>query len=177
MKFLIQKHGAGLLLLIFFLPLLLGCPYESGVPLSKSSKAKIDTELLGKWENTEKGEPAIIIRQFNDNELLLLGIEDGDAQHEGLRAFTTVVKGDRFLNVQEIRASGEERGWYIVRYTILGETLTVQTVDDKLISNPPTTSKALYGFVKKNLCNKELFGDDPAMVFQRVRSKDGGAKK
>lgn len=172
-----KKHNVCLLLLVLFLPLLLACPYESGVPLSKSIKAKIDTELLGEWENTKRGEPAIIIQQFNDNELLFLGREDGNVQPEGLRAFTTVVKGERFLNVQEIKISGKGQGWYIVHYTILGETLTARIVDDKLIAKPFATSKALYAFVKKNLCNKELFGDDPAMVFQRVRSKDGGAKK
>ncbi|OGP56422.1 MAG: hypothetical protein A2Y65_11525 [Deltaproteobacteria bacterium RBG_13_52_11] len=166
----LRRYSIGLLLLVFIMPFLWGCPYESTVPLEKSCKAKIDTELLGEWKSTEKGESVTMtFQQFNDHEILIMGTEDGKIQREVIRAFVTVVKNERFLNAQEIKASSEARGWYIVHYAISGETLTAQVVDDKLITKPFTSSRTLYKFVKHNLQNEALYGDNSAMVYQRVR--------
>lgn len=159
----------GVLSILLILPFLWGCPYESTVPLDKSCKAKIDTALLGKWQSTEKGESfTMIFQQFNDHELLVLGTEKGKVQPEAIRAFVTTIKDEHFLNVQEIKEPFDKRGWWLVKYTISGDTLTAWTVDDKLFTKPITSSRALYRFVKKNLGNKELYGDAPT-VLQRVK--------
>jgi len=159
----------GVLAILFILPLLCGCPYESTVPLSKVSEAKIDPALLGGWRNTDQAEPfTMIIQQFNEHELLIMGIEDGEVQQEAARAFVTVIKDEQFLNVQELKESYDERYWHLAKYTISGDTLTVWTVDDKLFTKPLTSSKALYRFVKKNLHDKALYGDGAPMVLQRV---------
>jgi hypothetical protein len=160
----------GVLAILLCLPVLWGCPYESKVPLDKSCKAEIDTALLGEWRSTEKGESfQMTIQQFNDHELLILGTEKGKVQPEAIRAFVTTIKDEHFLNVQEIKDQPEKRGWWLVKYTISGDTLTAWTVDDKLFTEPITSSRALYRFVKKNLLNKELYGDAEPMVLQRVK--------
>lgn len=160
----------GVLPMLLILPFLWGCPYESKVPLDKSCKAEIDPALLGKWQSTEKGESfQITIQAFNDHELLILGTEKGKVQADVMRAFVTMVKDERFLNVQEIKEQLDKRGWWLVKYTISGDTLTAWTVDDKLFTAPTTSSRALYRFVKKNLGNKELYGDAPPMVLQRIK--------
>jgi hypothetical protein len=160
----------GILAILFILPILCGCPYESPVPLSKVSKATIDQALLGEWKNTEEGEPyTMVIRQFNDHEFLIMGMEDGEVQQEAMRAFVTVIKDEQFLNVQEIRAPGKKRSWLLVRYTITGDALRAWSVDDELFTKPVTSSRALYRFVKKHLHNKALYSSDAPMVFQRVR--------
>ena len=160
----------GVLAILFILPLLCGCPYESSVPLSKVSKATIDPALIGEWKYTEAGESfTMIIQQFNEHELLIMGIEDGEVQQEAGRAFVTVIKDERFLNVQELEESYDERIWYLAKYTISGDTLTAWTVDDKLFTQPVTSSRALYRFVKKHLGDKALYGDDPFLVLKRVR--------
>jgi hypothetical protein len=162
-------RNMGILLFLFILPLLWGCPYESDVPLSKSSKAHIDQALLGAWENTTEGELfTIIIQQFNDHELLIMGVEDGEVQQEAMRAFVTVVKDEQFLNLQDIENSYDERVWHLVKYTISGDTLMAWTIDDKLFTKPCTSSRELYRFVKQNLQNKALYWSDSPMVFQRV---------
>jgi hypothetical protein len=166
----LRRYSIGLLFVLSIMPLFWGCPYESTVPLDKSCKAKIDAELLGEWRSAEKGKPStIIIQQFNDHEFLVTATEDGKIQRELIRTFVTPVKDERFLNVQEIKASGEERGWYIVRYAISGGTLTTRVVDDKLITKPFTSSRALYKFIKQNLENEALYGDNSPMVFERVK--------
>jgi hypothetical protein len=163
-------RSLGVLAILFILPFLWGCPYDSKVPLGKSCKAEIDPALLGEWRSTEKGESfQITIQAFNDHELVILGLEEGKTQCEGIRAFVTTVKDERFLNVQEVKDQPDKRGWWLVKYTIAGDTLTAWTVDDKLFTEPITSSRALYRFVKKNLGNKELYGDAPPMVLQRIK--------
>ena len=160
----------GILFFLLILPLLWGCPYESEIPLSKSSKAEIDQALLGAWKNTAEGEPfTMIIEQFNEHEFLLLGMKDGTIERDMMRAFVTVIKHERFLNVQEIKEAYDTRGWYLVHYAISGDTLTMRIVDDKLFTQPFTSSRALYSFVKKNLRNRDLYGDDTPMILQRVK--------
>jgi hypothetical protein len=162
-------RNIGILFFLLILPLLWGCPYESTVSLSKSSKAEIDQALLGAWKNTAEGEPFImIIEQFNEHELLIMGIEDGEVQREVMRAFVTVIQDEWFLNVQDIDVPPDKRVWYLAKYTISGDTLTAWTVDDKLFTKPMTSSRALCRFVKKHLDDKALFGNDSPFVLKRV---------
>jgi hypothetical protein len=161
-----------LFILLFILPFLWGCPYESKVPLGKSGKAPIDTALLGVWKNTEQEKPfTMSIQQFNDHELLISGAElkNGTCQAEAIRAFVTIIKDERFLNVQEIKGESDKRGWWLVKYTISGDTLTAWTVEDTLFTKPATSSGALYRLIKKNLRNKDLYDTDNPLVYQRVR--------
>jgi hypothetical protein len=160
----------GVLAVLLILPFLWGCPYESKVSLGKSWKAEIDAALLGVWRSTEKGESfTMTIQPFNEHELLILGAEKGKIQPDAMRAFVTTIKDEHFLNVQEIKDQPDKRGWWLVKYTISGDTLTAWTVDDKLFPKPITSSRALYRFVKKNLGNKELYGDTSPTVLQRVK--------
>ena len=167
-----RMRNLGILLFLLILPFLWGCPYESTVPLGKSSKAEIDQALLGAWKNTTEGEQfTMIIEQFNDHELLIMGIEDGKVQQEAMRAFVTVIKDEQFLNIQEIDESYDERGWSFIKYTISGDTLMAWIVDDALFTKPFTSSRALHSFVKKNLHNKNLYGDDTPMILKRVEDE------
>jgi hypothetical protein len=165
-------RNMGILFFLLILPLLWGCPYESNVPLSKSSTATIDTALVGDWKNMEEGEPfTMIIQQFNDHEFLLLGMKDDKIERDVMRAFVTVIKDERFLNVQEVEGPPDKRGWYLVHYTLSGDTLTMWIVDDKLFTKTFASSRALSSFIKKNLHNKDLYGDIPPMVLQRVEEE------
>jgi hypothetical protein len=167
-----KKSLSGVLFIVCLLPFLWGCPYEAQVPLGESGKAPIDRVLLGQWKSTKQGESfTMTIQQFNDHEFLVVGAElkDGTCACEAIRTFVTLIEGERFLNVQEIKAGSEPRGWWLVKYTISGDTLTAWPVEDKLFTKPVTSSRALYRFVKKNLRNKDLYGTDFPMVYQRVR--------
>jgi hypothetical protein len=162
-------RNLGILFFLLILPLLWGCPYESTVPLSRNSKAEIDQALLGDWKNTDQAEPfTLIIQQFNEHELLIMGAEDGKINRDVMRAFVTVIEDERFLNVQDIDVPPDKRVWYLAKYTISGDTLTAWTVDDKLFTKPMTSSRALYRFVKKHLGDKALYGNDSPFVLKRV---------
>jgi hypothetical protein len=64
---------------------------------------------------------------------------------------------------------GEKRGWYVVHRAISAKTLTTRLVDDELIKKPFTSSRAIYKFIKKNLDNEDLYGDNTPMVFDRIK--------
>jgi hypothetical protein len=164
-----KMRNMGILFLLLILPLLWGCPYESAVPLGKVSAAVIDQGLIGKWQHTAEGEQfTMIIQQFNDHELLIMGIEGGEVQPEAMRAFVTVIKDEQFLNIQEIKESYDERDWFFVKYSVSGAFLMAWTVDDKLFTKPLTSSRAFYRFVKQNLQNTALYCSDSPMIFERV---------
>ena len=166
-----KKSLVGVLFILCLLPFLWGCPYEAKVPLGKSSQAPIDTALLGEWKNAEQGEPfTMTIQQFNDHEFLIFGAElkSGTCNCEAMRAFVTMINDERFLSVQEIKGQSESRGWWIAKYIISGDTLTAWVIEDKLFTEPVTSSRALYRFIKKNLHNKELYGDVSPTVLRRI---------
>ena len=174
----LRKQSLGLLLLVLSLAFLCGCPYSSDVSMSKSSKAKIDKELLGEWkfaDEKEQGSGTISIRQFNDHELVIYLLVEheskgGEIECEIYRAFVTVIENENFLNFQEIEASPQSRSWTIVNYIISGDTLKYRLVGDKLfnkLKKPITSSRALYRFVKRNLHNKDLY-DGGFQVLKRV---------
>jgi len=166
-----KKSLSGVLFIVGLLPLLWGCPYEAKVPLGEGSKAPFDAALVGEWKNTEQGGSfTMTIQQFNEHEFLISGaeIKKGTCECEAMRAFVTMINDERFLNVQEIKGQSEVRGWWIAKYIISGDTLTAWVVEDKLFTEPLTSSRTLYRFIKKNLHNKELYGDASPMVLQRI---------
>jgi len=153
---------------------LCGCPYQSDVPLAPSEKARIDTTLIGEWLFFSEGEEQeahnadtrMSITAFNEHEYVIAGQEDGEIELS--RAFVMEVAGHRFLNVQEIKDYGAERGKYsLVEYQADGsDTVTLRVVEDTLFNDPVNSSRKLHKFIRKNINKEELFGD--RMVLKRA---------
>ena len=151
------------------LVLLTGCPYESAVPLSRPGLAKIDKELIGKWraEDKESKESEILtISRFNDRELLIV-IEDGKGEVATLRGFVTFIGDEKFLNVQEMREPYKDRKWMFANYSIQDCSFTYRLVDDSLLKDKAKgglSQKKLYAFIKKNIANKEIYGEPTTLT-------------
>jgi len=153
---------------------LFGCPYQSDVPLAPGEKAKIDTTLIGEWlfffegeeQEAENADNRMSITAFNEHEYVIAGQEDGKIELS--RAFVTEVAGHRFLNVQEIKDFGAERGKYsLVEYQADGsDSVILRIVEDTLFNDPVNTSRKLHKFIRKNINKEELFGD--RMVLKRA---------
>ena len=158
------------LLLLF----LCGCPYESKIPLSISSQAKIDKELIGDWKiestNGEKISGGITFYPFNDHEFVVgvWEILKGKDYIDLFKVFVTTIDDTKFLNVQELNRSPTERGWLFFKYSISGGNLTLRGVYDTLFKQKITTSKTLRKFFKDNLGNKELYNKDGKVVLKRI---------
>ncbi len=153
--------------MFLLIPLLLsGCPYESRIPISLPAKAMIDKELIGKWKYVNKEghtEGMVTISMFNDHELLIVLKDEDKNNSEMLRAFVTSIGKEKFLNIQEMKGTYEDRTWMFVNYSIANCTLSYRIVDDELIKKNQknlSSSKKLYRFIKGNLSNNNLYGDE-----------------
>ena len=152
---------------------LCGCPYESEFPLSPSSEAKIDKELIGKWKfqsEKEQQSGTITIYLFNEHEYLILLKEEGEEGIDLVRAFGTTIDGHKFLNTQDINSkNGEEREWYFVNYSVFHGKLVLKYVEDRIFENKViNSSQELYKLMKENLDNKDLYDENDKKIFSRV---------
>ncbi|MFZ5906784.1 MAG: hypothetical protein ACOYVJ_05175 [Nitrospirota bacterium] len=158
-------------LLVVFSIMLCGCPYESEFPLSSPDTAQIDRELIGNWKYGAPGETeaaTLSIYPFNDHEIIIMSPE-GNRKIVAYRAFATCIQGEHFLNVQEIGPSGDAGHWLFVGYSIAGNRLTIRILEDTLMNNRDLeTPEALSEFIGENLKDKDLFGGDSEMVFERL---------
>ena len=153
-----------------------GCPYESEVSLSRIEDAGIDKELLGKWyyrNADQKDSGSVTVSIFNEHELLVVIQEDGKEEDDLYRAFSSMVDGERFLNVQEISTSSKKRKWTFVNYAVAGDALTVRIVEDKLFKGKIHSSGALHAFIRSHLKNRDLYADNDKKILKRARGEDG----
>lgn len=122
---------------------LLGCPYDSKVPLGPSSEGRIDPALLGAWSCKGEGSDRMTLGvvAFDDTQYVLdLHDKDGGGP---FRAWSTQVAGATVLNVQELDKPLAQRGFTFVRYTIDKETLLLRVAEDKLLKDLPENAAAL----------------------------------
>jgi hypothetical protein len=125
--------------------LLYGCPYDSEVPFGRSDVAHIDKALVGNWlyrNNDQKESGIVTISPFSESELLIVVREEGKSTHDFYRAFVSVVDGEKFLNIQEIKPTNDKRSWMFVNYSVANSELTIRIVEDKLFKETSTAATA-----------------------------------
>jgi hypothetical protein len=152
--------------------LLFGCPYDSEVPLGRSELAHIDKGLVGNWlyrNNDQKESGIVTISPFSESELLIVVREEGKSTHDFYRAFVSIVDGEKFLNIQEIKPTDEKRSWMFVNYSVANSELTIGIVEDKLFKDKIASSIALNDFIQANIKNRDLYGSDGGSVLKLVR--------
>ncbi len=166
-------------LVISFIFLLTGCPYESEVSLGSPQKTKIDEMLLGRWKPIRDGEKPsgfLTIYAFNKHEYLIIAQDLGESAVMLMRAFGTVIDGEKFLNVQDLKSTDVKNNkWLFVNYSVIDDRLKYKVVDEKLFTSKYTSTGKLVVFIRKNLRNPDLYGDNTAEVLQRLypKSKNG----
>ena len=162
-------------LLICLTPLFLsGCPYESDIPLGSPYDAAIDQSLIGNWrldtpETEDEAAGILNICAFNDHELVITAEQEDKKGVEILRAFTTRIGGQSFLNVQSIEPGCKQSTWLFVNYGFADGRLTLRIVEEDLFEGKEMTSSAdLAAFIKENQSNKKLYDGDADMVLVRL---------
>jgi hypothetical protein len=160
--------------------LLYGCPYDSEVPLGQIQSAQIDKTLVGNWlfkSNDQKESGVVTISPFNEKELLIVVREEGKSPHDFYRAFVSIVDGEKFLSIQEVRPKNEKRSWVFVNYSMANGELNFRIVEDKLFREKFASSSALQDFIRANIKNRDLYAGDggPVLKFApEVPSKPAG---
>ena len=156
------------------------CPYESEFPLSKCNEATIDKQLIGQWKlEAKEGEQAgiIMIHRFNDHEYLISAKGNDESTAMLMRAFGTIIDGQKFLNVQEISKPGEKkRPWNFVNYSVSEDKLVYKVVEEDLFEKKFFTSpETLYTFIKENLNRKELYDQEDEQTLHKIITQSGSS--
>jgi hypothetical protein len=142
--------------------LLVGCPLVSDYPLSDPKASSIDQSLIGKWkaENPDPKDQGIFtFLPFDEHELVGFTRGDEPGSTEAIRAFTTEVEGERFLNARELGKASP--GWYLLRYRIEGSKLLMRLVDEGLFHGASISSSAqLLDFIRQNVANPKLYAPE-----------------
>jgi hypothetical protein len=173
------KHFLQLLSMAAFCLLLTSC-FDSKVPLSDPGKSNADQRLAGIWRlRNDDGSvtyyhigrvrgrlPASVMRMA-----WILHKTDGTMQQlDELLVFPTTIGDKTYLNVTDGKDEQmkllEEKGWtadtvsdyYIFRYQVKGDVLTVQAMDAKAKKRAIESGK-VKGLIKKGKFTKVLFTD------------------
>jgi hypothetical protein len=169
------SHFLAAVMLSMALMLLAGCPYESDLPLSPPSEAVMDKDLIGTWTTADKDDSpgTLTIVPFNDHEVLIVIEEKGGTKREMLRAFTTPIGKERFLNIQGIEEPYDKRKWVYLNYSVTKDTLTYRIVCDSFLKDrisKASTSKEIYQVIRENLSNKDLY-DKEETTLRRINMR------
>lgn len=121
---------------------LLGCPYESKVPLGSSSEGRIDPALIGTWScnNSEDERWTLLVSAFDETQYLM-EVRDKEETNR-FRAFSSEVAGSRLLKVRHLSKDLDD-GYYFITYRIDGQTLLLLLADDRLLKGVPQAPAAL----------------------------------
>jgi len=149
--------------------LFIGCPYNSEVPLSNSTKAKIDEQLLGKWEGNVMDVDTLEFLQFNDNEYIILLKEIGKNECGLMRAFITEIKDQNFLNIQSVYPPNDDKEWIFINFKVKNDALTIKVIEDNIFKKQFTSSDSLYNFTSENLNNIALYGTEDEAIIKRLK--------
>jgi len=128
---------------------LMGCPYESKVPISSPS-VKVDHSLLGQWvkiKDSENEHPDFFeITQLNDMKYKIakntFSTTDSAYKAEDYIAHTTKIENTTFLNMER------DGKFYLHKLEQNGNTFKLYEVTDN-IDEQFDNSDDLYAFVKQ----------------------------
>jgi hypothetical protein len=141
---------------------MIGCPYESKVPLSNSCNSTLDPGLIGTWiyPSGSGNKDTVVIMKFNEHEYYLEFHEKGqngiNITSRG-RGFVTLIKNQKILNYCEL---GQPDKFVFFRYEIRDKLMKIFSPSDNFIKQPFNSSSELVDFFIKNL-DKQGFSEPP----------------
>lgn len=151
---------------------LAGCGL-SVVPISEVADAPVDTSLVGVWRDLDPESTAefLVLKWDENNYYVELWIEpELPADEIGrFRAYTSVVEGTNFLNLQYLAESEEDRVYSFLTYARNSDgTLHVGELNDVADQKIDdfTSSADLRAFVRANVDNDQFYG--PVSLWAKV---------
>lgn len=187
------RRGLVPLLLLGLLP---GCGPSSPVPLAAVERAPLDTALVGLWVPAHDSSASpLLVLAFNEREYLVeelppgshvvrpghgcdsAGSLDAGSGFAPLmqavllnrrRAYTTVVDGATFWNLQDLVELPDERGFRFARFrrSAAGE-LRVRSVMRLPAPEQLTSSQTLLAWLQAHAAEDSIYAS-PEMVYRKV---------
>jgi hypothetical protein len=147
---------------------LMGCPYESAVPLSEAN-TKASDNMIGTWE--ESGNPSVTIDivRGNGNFLKIEKVTKNEGSEPTIEDYTahiTDVNGTMFLNVSEINEYDTEPNYYLYKLEKNGEfKITVFEVTPN-IKEKFTSSDEMKKFFASNMQHSFFYSSGEITYFK-----------
>lgn len=147
---------------------LMGCPYETEVPIDKPG-VKYPASLLGKWEPKSSSEDTYSVKKKDEYVITITKIKKEakpDEAPEEYEAFVSEVAGVKFLNLSEKKDEGYgPKKYYLYKLDISasGARLTLSPVTEN-IDEKFQTSAELKSFIQQNM-KHSFFYDKEDQVY------------
>ena len=128
-----------------------GCVYD--VPITAGPTRKIDERLLGDWASTDGKDKMKIVR---------LDASDYVVSYNGdlYRGYHSDVAGTAFVTVQMLDSAKPQYCYLAWKLSDDGKSLTLKTVNDKVVPDEIKDSASVRKLLEKNLLNTNLFNPD-----------------
>lgn len=146
---------------------LMGCPYESKLPLDSADKSKPDKDLVGKWEEKDSDDYTWKCEMDgNQYRIEKKSVESSDDEPTIYIGWLTDVGGTPFMNVYEQDYSSD-RSYMLYKMVKKSEDrIKFMAVTDN-ITEEFTTSEELKTFVKKNMELSFFYNKDDEKTFYK----------
>jgi len=133
-----------------------GCPYKSEVPIDDATSVKIDTRLLGKWQQRSSEDVTYVVTQKDANTYSILekhkpaeGEKKSADDDKTYNAFLSNVDGTMFLNLYEVSEDTKTYYFYKIEFSDETNGFSLAPVTE-YITESFTASADLKKFVAQN---------------------------
>jgi hypothetical protein len=127
------------------------CEYE--VPITPSPTRKVQEQLLGNWVSQD-GKENMRVRRLDDSTYIVY--YDGDL----FRAYHSDLAETPFASVQDLNSNDRKYAYIIWKLSDDGKSLSLRSINDKVIPKETRDSAAVAALLTKNARNPELFGEE-----------------
>ncbi|MDD5543112.1 MAG: hypothetical protein PHX83_08045 [Acidobacteriia bacterium] len=171
-----MNRAALLALVLCLMILLMGCPYESTVPIGAPGPGSLDARLSGHWTSTDSKDGKVTkidFAPFNKTEYHVEAREqDQPTDVERYRVYTVKIGERLFLNINEIKTEAKPGPYYLAEYSFsksgeLSMRFVSDTVVPKSLQSDP---KGLVNYLEKHPTG--IFDpDDQPLLLERSKEK------
>jgi hypothetical protein len=127
------------------------CQYD--VPITQSPTRKVEQGLLGDWISAD-GKEHLDVRRLDESTYVLY--YDGDL----FRAYHSDVGNTPFVSVQDLNSNDRKYAYIVWKLSNDGKSLSLRSVNDKVISKDTKDSATMVALLTKNAGNPELLGEE-----------------
>ena len=150
---------------------LMGCPYETEVPISDPS-VKFPADLLGKWEPQSSSDEIITIKKKTDYIVSISKTKKEpkeDDKPEEYEAYISEVDAVKFLNISEVDEQGSDAKYYLYKIEVSANNslITLNAVTEN-IDEQFNSSAELKAFIQKNM-RLSFFYEKEDEIYQKIK--------
>ena len=166
-----MRRVAGILTILVLPIVLVGCPFESRVPIAQPG-APLDARLVGLWTDADPSDPdstRLLILPFNATEYYA-ELREKDNELIRFRAFPFSLEGEPYLHVDMLNPDADSASFFFARYSISNDgVLAVNVVaDDAVPDSLQADVTALIAFLIEHRNDPALKDEATSLEVRRI---------